>query len=35
VRASYGDIEGCFTTGLGLSEETVATLRTVLVETGY
>lgn len=32
MRASYGDIEGYFTQGLGLSEETVATLRAYLVD---
>ena len=34
VRSSYGDIEGYFTRGLGLSHETVAKLRAYLVDDG-
>jgi protein-tyrosine phosphatase len=34
MRSSYGDIEGYFTQGLGLSAETVAKLRATLVSSG-
>jgi protein-tyrosine phosphatase len=34
VQTQYGDIEGYVTEGLGLSEDTVATLRSALVSPG-
>jgi protein-tyrosine phosphatase len=32
VRTSYGDLEGYLSEGLGLSDQTLAALRTALVE---